>query len=176
MKILIYSNQFQGNHSIDKEPKQKRYFDSITLNKIIDYARKGYFAHFNLIKFAIQNDQRDEDYTQTIYVDDTVHVPYLSEFQEINKEEQKDQKPQPSEVEKNQQQQPTENEDKSKPENSQPKQTDEEQIDLDPTTLQLIKDKIKEAEEKVEQQLQNRQNQLNEKYNDITQPKKGNKK
>lgn len=135
-----------NNHSIDNPPSQKKYYTSFVLEQMLDYAKSGYFSHFNLILYSMQNEQREEDYNRTVFIDETVQIPYLSDFEEV-----KEKKNQLTAEQENKNREPEI--DKKAQNEIEKTEKDEEDQHLDPITLQLIKDKIKEAEEKVELQL-----------------------
>jgi len=156
------------NHSIDRPPGQVKYFEANEVKKIIDYAKNGYFAHFNLYTYIFCNKQKNEEIRMTVFIDNPLPNAPLSEALYMGKEKHEIKEDDDAEMKKEQ-------EEKKKKEEeqrivvekiAQQKKEDEENT-LDPKTMQVIQFKIRETQALMEKQLEEREKMLQEKLTSL---------
>lgn len=56
-------------HCLENPPENIKYFNPDQLKSILDYAKRGYFNHFNLYNFVDHNAQNEEEIQTTVYID-----------------------------------------------------------------------------------------------------------
>ena len=61
-------------------------FSTVMLKKIVEYAKNGYFKHFRLYDFVLNNKQLCEVKKVFIYQETPIFSPPLSEAMEIKQE------------------------------------------------------------------------------------------
>ncbi|KAL4497283.1 hypothetical protein ABPG72_011218 [Tetrahymena utriculariae] len=160
------------NHSVDQPPNKLKFFSSDQLQQMFIYANNSYFAHYNLYCYIQRKEQRQVDIFQTVYVDQMVDIPPLEQglFVPIDKKDEEQ-----LERERRQflQQQLEEEQALEALKRKQEEQGQEEEEEpLDPIALEIIREKVKETEQIMQQKLFDRQNALNEKLQELDKPKK----
>ena len=74
--------------AIDNPPSSLKVFSAEELKKIVDYALKTYFRHFELFTYAFSLKQSVMDKKMTLHVDEPIPVPPLKDSAVVQKEKE----------------------------------------------------------------------------------------
>jgi len=160
------------NHCIDNPPTQTLYFGPGEVKRILEYAKNGYFMHFSLHKYILLNKQKDEEIKITVYVDKPLPIKPLAQGLYMGKEKHEIKEDAEDELRKEAEEiKKREEEERVRYEEEARKRREEDENRLDPKTLHIIQAKLKETEDMLQKQLQDREKMLNDKL-DALNPKK----
>ena len=91
---FLYIKELLLNHSVENPPNQEKIFDSRECENILKYIRNSYIAHYRLFYYVSSSVDKTEDKKITVFIDDPLEVPPLSEAvflgDKNNKEEEEE--------------------------------------------------------------------------------------
>ena len=138
--------------------------------QIIEYEQSTYFKHFNLYKYCSDEKQKEQHKVVSIMIDEPQVMDPLGTFEEIIEEKEE-------EAEQEQAEEKADEDAEKDADQQQSERKEQSDYDkLDPEIRKMIDQKVAETEEIMQREVAERKKYLDEKLDDILNPKKDGKK